>query len=285
MDIRGLGYIGVNVNDIGAWRSYAELLGTMVVPSEGGFKIRIDDRPFRVAVRQTDAMDGLLFAGWELPNAAALDQAVEELTAAGFNYRTAGADECAERHVRGMIRTTDPGAFELELFHGPVLDHEAFVSPTGLSGFVTGDMGLGHIVLKSSNLADSVDFYTKVLGFRVSDFWRVGDDDVVFAHCNARHHSLALIGAAESALHHIMFEARSLDDVGSTLDRLQTADRPISLGLGKHTNDQMVSFYSRTPSGFDVEFGCGGLQIDDTTWTVTEITKPSFWGHRPPTSA
>ena len=66
MDIRGLGYIGVNVNDIGAWRSYAELLGTMVVPSEGGFKIRIDDRPFRVAVRQTDAMDGLLFAGWEL---------------------------------------------------------------------------------------------------------------------------------------------------------------------------------------------------------------------------
>jgi hypothetical protein len=40
----------------------------------------------------------------------------------------------------------------------------------------------------------------------------------------------------------------------------------------------MVSFYSRSPSGFDVEFGCGGLRIDDATWTVSEITKPSFWG-------
>lgn len=53
-------------------------------------------------------------------------------------------------------------------------------------------------------------------------------------------------------------------------------------GLGKHTNDHMVSFSSRSPSGFDVEFGCGGRLVDDSTWTVAEITKPSFWGHRPP---
>ena len=45
VDIRALGYIGVTVADLGAWRSYAELLGTMVVPSDRDdeFRIKIDD--------------------------------------------------------------------------------------------------------------------------------------------------------------------------------------------------------------------------------------------------
>jgi len=79
-----------------------------------------------------------------------------------------------------------------------------------------------------------------------------------------------------------MFEARTLDDVGYTLDRLQTGGVPLSMGLGRHTNDQMVSFYSTSPSGFDVEFGWGGRRVDDATWSVSEITKPSLWGHRSP---
>jgi hypothetical protein len=52
--------------------------------------------------------------------------------------------------------------------------------------------------------------------------------------------------------------------------------------LGRHTNDHVVSFSSRSPSGFDVEFGCGGVLVDEATWTVTQVTKPSFWGHRSP---
>ena len=54
------------------------------------------------------------------------------------------------------------------------------------------------------------------------------------------------------------------------------------MSLGKHTNDRMVSFYSRSPSGFDVEFGYDGLLVDEARWSVTQITKPSFWGHRSP---
>ena len=44
----------------------------------------------------------------------------------------------------------------------------------------------------------------------------------------------------------------------------------------------MWTLGSRSPSGFDVEFGCGGRLVDDATWTVSAITKPRFWGHRPP---
>jgi len=107
---------------------------------------------------------------------------------------------------------------------------------------------------------------------------------VVFLHCNPRHHSLALVPADQAALYHFMLEMNTLDDVGYTLDRHAETGTPVSAGLGKHTNDHMISFYSVSPSGFDVEIGCGGRLIDDHTWTVTQLTKPSYWGHRPPES-
>jgi 3,4-dihydroxy-9,10-secoandrosta-1,3,5(10)-triene-9,17-dione 4,5-dioxygenase len=42
----------------------------------------------------------------------------------------------------------------------------------------------------------------------------------------------------------------------------------------------MVSFYVRTPGGFDVEYGTGGLLVDDRTWVTRETTAISLWGHR-----
>lgn len=282
MDIRGLGYIGVDVADVDAWRRYAATLGTMVVPNGDGFAMRIDDRPFRVIVARSDDRQGLAFAGWELADAAAVDAAATDLERGGHRVRRASQAECDHRRVRGFVEVQDPGGFVLELFHGPILDHEPFVSPTGGSGFVTGRQGLGHIVLGTPAPGESERFYTDVLGFRVSDYWSPGDDDVVFLRCNPRHHSLALVPAPEPVLYHFMIEASTLDDVGYALDRHADQGIPISMTLGKHTNDRMVSFYSRSPSGFDVEFGTGGLLVDDDTWTVAEITAPSFWGHRRP---
>ncbi len=262
MNIRGLGYIGVDAGDLDAWRGYAELLGTRVVAHGDGF------------------------AGWELPDAAALEVCAAELESAGFLLHPGSAAECDQRRVRGLIRTMDPGGFAVEFFHGVVEDHERFVSRTGVSGFTTGDQGLGHIVLGTPDIEGSAHLYTDVLGFRVSDYWRPGgaEHDVVFLHCNPRHHSLALVPADEAALYHFMLEMNTLDDVGYTLDRHEDTGTQISSGLGKHTNDHMISFYSVSPSGFEVEVGCGGRLVDDETWTVTQLTKPSFWGHASPGS-
>ena len=282
MDIRGLGYIGINARDVQRWRQYAERLGTMAVGGPGGLDLRIDERPFRVAVSETAAAEGLAFTGWEVADAAALDCAADQLRAAGSTVRSASDGDARARQVRGLVRTTDPGGFELELFHGPILDHVPFVSPAGVSRFVTGGLGMGHIVLGTPNMAEMVRFYTNVLGFRVSDYWRPGDQDIVFLRCNERHHSLALVPAEEPALYHFMLEAATLDDVGAALQRHHDTGTPISMDLGKHSNDEMVSFYSRSPSGFDVEFGFGGRLVDESTWIVGEITKPSLWGHRTP---
>jgi len=50
--------------------------------------------------------------------------------------------------------------------------------------------------------------------------------------------------------------------------------------IGRHSNDHMVSFYARTPGGFEVEYGWDGLQIDPASWTAGRLESPSLWGHR-----
>jgi 3,4-dihydroxy-9,10-secoandrosta-1,3,5(10)-triene-9,17-dione 4,5-dioxygenase len=41
----------------------------------------------------------------------------------------------------------------------------------------------------------------------------------------------------------------------------------------------MVSFYVRTPGGFDIEYGTDGRTVDDATWVCRETTAVSLWGH------
>ena len=78
---------------------------------------------------------------------------------------------------------------------------------------------------------------------------------------------------------HVMVEVEELDDVGRALERVRRHGATLSATLGRHMNDEMVSFYVRSPSGFDVEYGCSGLQVDDRTWVARESTAVSYWGH------
>jgi biphenyl-2,3-diol 1,2-dioxygenase len=105
--------------------------------------------------------------------------------------------------------------------------------------------------------------------------------ELVFLHCNPRHHTLALVpGPMPKRLNHLMLQVDSMDDVGLAHDRAGRLGVRISDGLGRHTNDHMFSFYADTPSGFQVEFGWGGRTID-SNWTVVRHKAQRIWGHRP----
>ena len=81
-------------------------------------------------------------------------------------------------------------------------------------------------------------------------------------------------------MHHFMLQLHNLDDVGSTYDLCQRNEVPIDMTLGRHTNDLMLSFYLKTPSGFSVEYGWGAREVDDTTWQVQLHRTGSIWGHK-----
>ena len=116
---------------------------------------------------------------------------------------------------------------------------------------------------------------------RISDYIKLDETpNMVFFHCNPRHHSLAFLQAKPpKKINHFMIQLKSLDDVGSTYYLCEREGVPITASLGKHTNDHMVSFYMRSPSGFQIEYGWGAREVDDNTWQVQKHTKGSIWGH------
>ncbi|PZU00302.1 MAG: glyoxalase [Brevundimonas sp.] len=292
MTIQSLAYIVLETTDLDAWRRFGcEIVGMAEAEDSGddALLLRMDGRPFRVRVEK-GAQDRFLVAGWQCATRAAFAAARTAVEAAGVATESASTAEARARSFQAMFRCTDPAGNRLEIGWGHTLDYRPFISPVGVAGFVTGEMGLGHVVLPAQNLAAAYDFYTQVLGFGDSDearFFMQGwpDDPGLgfhFLHCdNPRHHSLALGEIpVPSGLVHFMVEVATLDDVGRGYDRALNAGVHISATLGKHSNDEMVSFYMRTPAGCDLEYGTGGLRPDWSSFTPTFSLKESLWGHK-----
>jgi len=134
-------------------------------------------------------------------------------------------------------------------------------------------------------------FYIGVLGFRLSDHIKTEvipgrPLEISFMRCNGRHHSLALAPVPiPKKIVHLMLEVATIDDVGRALYRCIAEGVHLSFTLGRHSNDEMLSFYPLTPSGFDLEYGWGGIAVDDNSWHVLTHDTNSSWGHiyqRPP---
>ncbi|MER5712691.1 VOC family protein [Streptomyces sp. NPDC002122] len=294
MDIRALGYLRLETTDLDAWRRYAlDVLGMVQATgtTDDTLLLRVDDRAYRIAI-QAGESDRLLAAGWEVANGAALAEAAAELEAAGVAVKAADDAELAERRVQGLIHLTDPCGNPLEIYWGQAQDHTPLGTPYG-NRFVTGDLGLGHVVLPVPDIETALDFYEKLLGFQLRDSMKLPPQAVPtateqrdfhwmhFLSPNSRHHSLGLYpGALPPGIVHFMVELETLDDVGRGLDRTKAAGIPIASSLGRHTNDRMVSFYAQAPGGFQVEYGWDGLIVDPATWVAKEITADSFWGHQ-----
>ena len=287
MSVGSLGYLGFKVKDPEAWVAYATgVLGLM--PAETAGRYRLDDVAWRIAVEPGEA-DDLSYLGFEVAGPAELEAVRDRLAEGGVGAWNGDPERLAERQVLGLLTCQDPEGLQVEIFYGPTLRTETpFVSPAGVAGFVTGEQGLGHVVLSTKDMAAARRFYQDLLGFRLSDIIRMQPSpqfgfDMEFFHCNARHHTLALMPVPmPKRLHHFMIQVSTLDAVGFALERAAAAATPITASLGRHTNDQMVSFYSRTPAGFEVEFGQGAIEVNDATWRVSRHDKPSSWGHKRP---
>ncbi len=292
MSIHSLGYIGVNCRDPQKWQTYGtQVLGMEDVTARIGgpdIYLKMDDRPFRIIAQQSDT-DSFGFCGWETSSLSNLEAVVTKLTAANIEISQGSKADKAARQVTELVHFTDPAGNRHELFYGPISDFKQMVSPVGVSGFVTGDMGFGHIVLPAPNFDATTTFFTEVLGFGLSDFMniRFSPDPAEpikrlwFMHCNERHHSLGLFEMEmPSGCVHAMVEVASIDEVGKCNDRRIANDIQLAGTLGRHANDHIVSFYMRSPSNFDIEYGTEGRRIKDwSNYTVFESTAVSFWGH------
>lgn len=290
MRCRGLGYIGIESTDPGSWTRFGtEVLGLQEagppcdVSPEGTTWLKMDRHHYRIAVHQ-GSRDGHAYTGWEYADPTELEAACAQIEAAGVTVKQLGTDEARARGVKGLATFDDPWGNANELYFGPAVDEEPFVSPVGVSGFLTDGVGIGHVLFAVPSSWDAANFYIKAMGFRLTDFFSWGPNAAIFLHTTRRHHSIAFVDLplpGGPGLNHFMIEGNRIEDTGQAFDRARAAGVPIVNSLGQHANDPMFSFYMQSPSGFNVEFGWNGLMIDDEdSWVASEWNgRGEIWGH------
>lgn len=291
MSVKQLGYVIIQTVDLPRWDVFmTEVVGVMRGQDapEGTAFYRIDDRPFRFWL-VPGTSERLTAAGYEVSDRSALDAVAQMLGELGASWSMGSVEDAQVRGVDAFLRTQDPSGNPLEFFVGDKRDDVAFVSPAGVGGFVTGDMGMGHVVFAAPVFDETHSFY-KALGFHDTDVPRFRFTDApddpgmgfAFMHAdNGRHHSVALgeMPMPPSGCIHLMLEMTSQSDVGRCHDRMRRHRIPESATLGRHINDQTFGFYMQTPGGFDFEIGADPLVIDPGSWVPTAHLKPSEWGH------
>lgn len=287
--IDALGYLVFGVSDQAAWdRFLTGYLGMMEGTTEGVGNeriYRVDDYAARI-ITTPAAEDDISVLGFEVRDAAALVQMREKIEASGIEVVKGDQDLARRRMVDELVTLRDPDGNAIEIFHTPRrCPDQPFLSSRLNTSFITGNEGLGHAVYATQRIVEMRNFYCNVLGFRLSDYIdiQLGPDfvtEATFLHCNARHHSIALLAAPfPKRLVHFMLEVENVDDVGRMYSDAQSHGLKITGKLGRHTNDRMLSFYVETPSGFELEFGCDGQSIDPENWSPSRYGSTSTWGH------
>lgn len=290
MKVARLAYIGATATDLAAWKGYTSDVLGLEIGSDSTDRLlylRMDERHHRLCVHAGDRND-VTYVGFEVANREALQAVAAVLDRNGVAVTTAKPNEAAERRVMEMLYFTCPhtGArIELSVGNEVVFMPHFTPARSDLSGFRTGELGMGHLVLYVKNdIQAAVDFYVRNLGFGISDWIRSPDGTplAAFLHCNPRHHSLALIfyPPAPRLVQHVFLESSTLDDVASTYDVCR-ARKLDATTIGRHPNDRSVSFYFLNPSRWFFEYGWDLRTVDPQNWTTESyILRPGLaWGH------
>jgi len=114
---------------------------------------------------------------------------------------------------------------------------------------------LGHALRFSPDINRQVDFYTRVLGMRLSDRAR---DIVAFFHCEggSDHHVFGFIAGERPGFHHASFEVANIDEIGRGARRLIEMGYRDGWGFGRHVIGSNFFHYVRDPWNSLAEYFC-----------------------------
>ena len=132
--------------------------------------------------------------------------------------------------------------------------------PAGVAPFK-----LGHVSYQLSDIHPLIDFYQRILGFRISD-WQ--EDFFVFMRCGSDHHTINFATGKSSRMHHMAFELKDWSHVLNACDHLGLSNIPIIWGPGRHGISHNIFTYHCNPDDLMVEFYARWTRC----WTRTSAT-------------
>ncbi len=125
---------------------------------------------------------------------------------------------------------------------------------------------MGHIAICVTDIDRMADFYSRVLGFKITDGGLLGEYRMAFLSRDAgHHHQIALItgrpARSYNTINHIAFKVSSLDDLRVYYDALAAEGVD---GIDPTNHGNAWSIYFRDPEGNRLEV------FMDTPWQVEQ---------------
>jgi catechol 2,3-dioxygenase-like lactoylglutathione lyase family enzyme len=254
--IRSLQYVALSVPDMAQGERFYSTMG--LEPRRAG-----EDTVFSCAGREQDQLrlvpgiaKGLAWVSWGT-GAGELDEAARRLQAHGTAMERAPRADLDEglwfRDPDGVLtqlraaqaapqllpayELNNPGEPYRRLGRRGAPDRHIEARPRKL----------GHLLKFSTDVNRDVDFYTGVLGMRLSD--RIGEKEVAFLRCggDSDHHTLAIALSEAPGLHHISWEMGNLDQLQLCAERMINAGYQDAWGVGRHIYGSNYFHYVRDP--------------------------------------
>lgn len=286
-----LGYVVIETNRFTDWRRFGvDAIGMHLdTPDTDTLRFRLDDHQCRFLLQRGPAED-VTAVGWQIDDHETFDQILSRVADRGVPISEGTPEETALRGVERLWRFPGPKGLVQEVFTTPVRDETPLTIRT--SGFVTGEGGMGHIAITTTKPHQLRGYYNTVFDARLTDYIDETISGVKlkirFLRVNNRHHSVAIaatqglrVDPIRTRIQHLNIQVAALDDMTQSYQRVRELGFDMALSVGQHTNDRELSYYARTPSGFEWEVGWNPVTIDENTWEPTTHKGISIWGHTP----
>jgi catechol 2,3-dioxygenase-like lactoylglutathione lyase family enzyme len=145
---------------------------------------------------------------------------------------------------------------------------------------------LGHLIKFTPDVNRSVDFYTRVLGMKVSD--RAHDILALLrGSAGGDHHMLAFAKSSHTGMHHMSFEVGDIDEIEIGAQNLLRAGYKDGFGLGRHIGGSNYFHYVRDPWNSLMEYfwDIDIIPEDDSGWVPMNVPPEqvlAVWANAPP---
>jgi catechol 2,3-dioxygenase-like lactoylglutathione lyase family enzyme len=140
---------------------------------------------------------------------------------------------------------------------------------------------LSHVLIFTRDVLESIRFYERTLGLRLSDR---ASDLVAFMHGihGSDHHMLALVKSSAPGFHHCSWDVSSVNDIGLGAMRMHDKGYQKGWGLGRHVLGSNYFHYIMDPWGSFSEYSCDIDYIpkEDRWHSADHLPEDSFylWG-------
>lgn len=259
-------------------RYATEILGLEVARTEGkAVYLRSDDRDHTLCYFEGDPNDHTV--AFEVDNPQELENALLDLTTAGYQVRPGTVQETEQRYVRDFINFIDPSGNSIDLVYAPQHSGRRYF-PSRDAGI----QGFSHIGLRTLDARRDEQFWTQLMSAKVSD--RIGEAPLL--RIDEIHHKLALFPSTHPGVQHINHQVESIDDVMRAFYILRERGIPILFGPGRHPTSGAMFLYFQGPDGMIYEYSTGVRRItaeeEKTYHPRTFPAIPSsfcMWGSKP----